>query len=92
MICGFLGKTKVSPIKRLSIACLKLCGAQILARLLIHVKDVLQLRMSHVFAWTDSTIVVNCLSGNPRRFKTYVGNRVPYSLFALSLTLMVYYM
>ena len=71
-----MSKTKVSPIKRLSIPRLELCGAQILARLLIHVKDVLQLPMSHVFAWTDSTIVLNWLSGNPRRFKTYVGNCV----------------
>lgn len=29
-----------------------------------------------VFAWTDSTIVLNWIVGNPRRFKTYVGNRV----------------
>jgi hypothetical protein len=26
--------------------------------------------------WTDSTIVLNWLVGNPRRFKTYVGNRI----------------
>ncbi len=29
-----------------------------------------------VYAWTDSTIVLNWLDGSPRRFKTYVGNRV----------------
>ena len=29
-----------------------------------------------MFAWTDSTIVLNWIEGNPRRFKTYVGNRV----------------
>ena len=29
-----------------------------------------------MFAWTDSTIVLNWLSGSPRRFKMYVGNRV----------------
>ncbi len=27
-----------------------------------------------IFAWTDSTIVLNWLVGNPRRFKTFVGN------------------
>ena len=71
-----MSKTRVSPIKRISIPCLELCGAQVLARLLSHVKGTLQLPMSHIFAWTDSTIVLNWLSGNPRRFKTYVGNRV----------------
>ena len=59
-----MSKTKVSPMKRHSIPRLELCGAQILARLHIHVKDVLQLPMSHVFAWTDSTIMLNWLSGN----------------------------
>ena len=71
-----MSKTKVSPIKRLSIPQLELCGAQVLARLLQHVKEVLQLPLSDVFAWTDSTIVLSWLTGNPRRFKTYVGNRV----------------
>ena len=69
-------KTKVSPIKRLSIPRLELCGAQVLARLMQHLQEVLQLSMSDVYAWTDSTIVLSWLAGNPRRFKTYVGNRV----------------
>ena len=56
-----MSKTKVSPIKRLSIPRLELCGVQVLARLLIYVKDTLQVLMSHVSAWTDSTIVLNWL-------------------------------
>jgi hypothetical protein len=71
-----ISKTRVSPIKRLTIPRLELCGAQILARLLSHVRDALLIPISQVFAWTDSTIVLNWLSGNPRRFKVYVGNRV----------------
>ena len=56
-----MSKTRVSPIKRISIPRLEVCGAQVLARLLIHVKETLQIPMSHVFAWTDSTIVLNWL-------------------------------
>lgn len=73
-----MSKTKVSPIKRLSIPRLELCGAQVLANLLNRVKEVLRVPLCDVYAWTDSTIVLNWLIGNPRRFKTYVGNRVSH--------------
>ena len=69
-------KTKVAPIKRLTIPRLELCGAHLLARLLFHVREALRIRIQNVYAWTDSTIVLNWLEGNPRQFKTYVGNRV----------------
>jgi len=69
-------KTKVAPIKRLMIPHLELCGAHLLAQLLHHIGQVLDISLSHVHPWTDSTIVLNWLSGSPRRFKTFVGNRV----------------
>ena len=71
-----MSKSRVAPIKRLTIPRLELCGAQLLAQLIHHVRQVLDIPLSHVHAWTDSTIVLNWLDGNPRRFKTYVGNRV----------------
>ena len=69
-------KTRVAPIKPLTIPCLELNGALILAQLLSRFKEVLDMPLSSVYAWTDSTIVLSWLRGSPHRFKVYVANRV----------------
>ena len=81
LVCS---KTKVALIKRSTLPRLELYGAYLLAKLLFHVKEALSLPLQGVFAWTDSTIVLTWLDGNPRRFKTFVGNRISYIMELIS--------
>ena len=67
-------KTKIAPIKRLTVPHLELCGAHLLANLLHHIQKVFNIPSNKVFAWTDSTIVLSWLVGSPHCFKTFVGN------------------
>ena len=73
-----VSKTKVAPIKRVTIPRLELCGAHLLTQILYHYKEVFIIPVGDIFVWTDSTIVLNWLVGNPRCFKAYVGNRVSH--------------
>ena len=69
-----ISKSKVAPIKKLTISRLELCRAHLLSQLLHHVKEVYQFPLKDIYVWTDSTIVLSWLICNPRRFKIYVSN------------------
>lgn len=65
-------KTRVAPIKQLSIPRLELSGSVLLAKLLAEVGEVLKIPKENIHAWTDSEIVLAWLS----KWKTLIGNRV----------------
>lgn len=79
-------KTKVAPIKQVSIPRLELCGAVMVTKLLVEVARVMGIDISNVRAWTDSTVVLAWLNSHPNRWKTFVANRVSEILTTLDST------
>lgn len=76
-------KTKVAPIKQVSIPRLELCGAVLVTRLLVEVAEVLKISKEFIHAWTDSTVVLAWLNSHPSRWQTFVANRVSEILTTL---------
>ncbi|XP_050527955.1 uncharacterized protein LOC126898049 [Daktulosphaira vitifoliae] len=73
LICG---KSKIAPLKVISIPRLELRAALLLARLSYNVMEKLKLNIIKKYFWTDSNIVLAWISSPSTNWKTFVAHRV----------------
>lgn len=72
-----MSRTKVAPIKRVTLPRLELLGALLSARLINFVKSALHLPDNvRLACWTDSKVALSWIRGDPFKWKMFVANRV----------------
>nr|XP_055049230.1 uncharacterized protein LOC129434322 isoform X1 [Misgurnus anguillicaudatus] len=71
-----MSKSRLAPIKPVSIPRLELLAAVVATELDQHIKSHLEIPIAKTFFWTDSTIVLQYINNKDSRFQTFIANRI----------------
>lgn len=71
-----ISKTRVAPLKKVTILRLELCDAVLLVQLMHSLVNSLTINVKSVTMWTDSTVELHWIYSDAHKWTTFVSDRV----------------
>ncbi|KRY05585.1 hypothetical protein T03_10243, partial [Trichinella britovi] len=71
-----MSKSRVAPVKRVTIPRLELLEALVSARLVRYVGNELSLKIDEIVCWSDSEVALSWIKSPAVKWKSFVRNRV----------------